>query len=396
MKYTKRSTKTRKNKTRRHRQKGGAKKFTGLTYISSGSEGVVYKTADGRALKIQKSGKINEREITAQRKLTELDLPYFPKLYEKEICLSTVNFETVHKQSLTEFCDDVGPYQYDYVIMELINGKEYPQYLLHKLIATGAWDRKTLSAAELQPIAEEYLNILCKFTFAFYCADKKMFFRHNDFDYKNSLIKDDGTPMIIDFGAASYVGSDNFRGNSPSGQDMLGFIRTTLGGPNLRSAIKKILMTPANYTNGNEMNYIKPERKEIINEYIERYTSITKIIRESPLLRDIWTISQNRNKTILDYIKQLETIKTKSPAGDFNHERSFRALGIPEDEIQKTKNIVSPVLAAPVVAAPRVAAAPANLNSKVRQLVNMGIPEVQARAALAASHGSVERAFNFL
>ena len=389
MKYTKRSTKTRKNRTCRHRQKGGAKKFTGLTYISAGTEGVIYKTADGRALKIQKSGRINEKEITVQRKLTELDLPYFPKLYEKEICLSTVRFDTVHKQSLTEFCDDVGPYQYDYVIMELINGKEYPQYLLHKLMSMGAWDRKTLSDAEVQPIAEEYINILCKLAFAFYCADKKMFFRHNDFDYKNSLIKDDGTPMIIDFGAASFFGSDNFNSDIPSGKDMLGFIRSTLGGSNLRSAIKKILMTPDNYRNGNTMNYIKPEKREKIDEYVTRYSSITKIIRESPLLRDIWRISQNRNKTILDYIKQLEAIKTQSAAGEFNHERSFRALGIPEDEIQKTKNIVSPVLPAPVAAA-------ANLNSKVRQLVNMGIPEANARAALAASRGSVGRAFNFL
>ena len=380
-----RKRKNQKRKTRKHRQRGGANKFTGLTYISSGSEGVVYRTSNGRALKIQKSGKINEREIIAQEKLTEIDIPYFPKLYEKDICISSIDFSTVNKQELTEFCDGTGPYQYDYVVMELINGKEYPQYLLRKLIDMGAWERKILSDEEIALIANEYISILCRLAFAFYCADRKMYFRHNDFDYKNSLIKSDGTPIIIDFGSASFIGSDNFDSNTSSGKDMFGFIRSTIGPSHFKSAIKKMLFTKDNYKNTN-MNYIKNEAKPRMNTSITTYSSILKQLRESYELRGIWSlVSLYREATILDYIYLLETIKTGVPEEAFDFERSFRNLGIPEDEIQRTKDIVPPALP------------PRRQNvSAMNTLISMGFERAAAQQALNATNGNVERSLNIL
>ena len=380
-----RKRKNQKRKTRKHRQRGGANKFTGLSYISSGSEGVVYRTSNGRALKIQKSGKINEREIIAQEKLTEIDIPYFPKLYEKDICISSIDFSTVNKQELTEFCDGTGPYQYDYVVMELINGKEYPQYLLRKLIDMGAWERKILSDEEIALIANEYISILCRLAFAFYCADRKMYFRHNDFDYKNSLIKSDGTPIIIDFGSASFIGSDNFDSNTSSGKDMLGFIRSTIGPSHFKSAIKKMLFTKDNYKNTN-MNYIKNEAKPRMNTSITTYSSILKQLRESDELRGIWSLaSLYRGATILDYIYLLETIKTGVPEEAFDFQRSFRNLGIPEDEIQRTKDIVPPAL-------------PARRQnvSAMNTLISMGFERAAAQQALNATNGNVERSLNIL
>ena len=385
MVFTRRARRYQNRKTRKNKQRGGANKFTGLTYISSGSEGVVYRTSDGRALKIQKSGKINEREIIAQEKLTEIDIPYFPKIYEKDICISSIDFSTVNKQELTEFCDGTGPYQYDYVVMELINGKEYPQYLLRKLIDMGAWERKILSDEEIALIANEYISILCRLAFAFYCADKKIFFRHNDFDYKNSLIKSDGTPIIIDFGSASFIGSDNFDRNTPSGKDMLGFIRSTIGPSHFKSAIKKILFSKNNYKNTN-MNYIKNEAKPQMNTSLSTYSSILKQLRESDELRGIWSLaSLYREANILDYIYLLETIKTGVPEEAFDFQRSFRNLGIPEDEIQRTKGIVSPAL-------------PARRQnvSSINTLISMGFERMVAQQVLNATDGNLQRSINIL
>lgn len=385
MVFTRRARRYQNRKTRKNKQRGGANKFTGLTYISSGSEGVVYRTSDGRALKIQKSGKINEREITAQEKLSEIGIPYFPALYERDICLSTIDFSTVNKEGLTEFCDGTGPYQYDYVVMELIKGKEYPQYLLRKLIDMGAWERKILSDEEIALIANEYISILCRLAFAFYCADRKMYFRHNDFDYKNSLITSDARPIIIDFGSASFIGSDNFDRNTPSGKDMLGFIRSTIGPSHFKSAIKKMLFTKDNYKNTN-MNYIKNESKPRMNTSLSAYSSILKQLRESDELRGVWLLaSLYKEASILDYIYLFETIKTGVPEEAFDFERSFRNLGIPEDEIQRTKGIVPPALA------------PRRQNvSGINTLINMGFERMVAQQVLNATDGNLQRSINIL
>lgn len=295
LKMTKRSAKHMANLHKATTPKAIYPKFRNLQYIASGAEGNTYKTANGKALKLTKTGKFGEHEVRIQERLATLGLPYFPTLYESDAIQNTmsyINYAAKNKTTLKEFGKGTGPYRYEYVVMEYIHGKPIFDYIQEKYNAE----------ATTELIRNELLSIFSKITFALYIAFEVFNYHHNDFHAKNCLIKPDGTPVIIDFGMNTMTTNSKKYLGSGTGEDLREYILHAID--------------PDNYSN----------------------PTIQSIMRTlKPIFRE--TVGRGSQFTIEKTVEGLVKIKTGSYM-PFEYRTSFSELRIPTALIERGERMI--------------------------------------------------------
>ena len=178
-------------------------KFRDLRYLRSGENGNAYLMGNSKLLKLPRTGKLNPKEVFIHDALARLGLPYFPKLYEHGKVLTGMaynNYKNLNKSTITSFGRGVGPYPYDFIVMEYIEGgmpiQDYIQTKYGGLFADG----RVPTIEEKQDILNDFIAIFAKIGFALYVAWKVTNFQHTDLHDKNFLVKPDGTPVILDYG----------------------------------------------------------------------------------------------------------------------------------------------------------------------------------------------------
>ena len=192
------------NRSRRRREeKARLMKFRDLRYLRSGENGNAYLMGNSKLLKLPRTGKLLSKEVFIHDALARLGLPYFPKLYEHGKVLTGMaynNYKNLNKSTITSFGRGVGPYPYDFIVMEYIEGgmpiQDYIQTKYGGLFADG----RVPTEEEKIRIMNDYVTIFAKIGFALYVAWKVTNFQHTDLHEKNFLVKPDGTPVILDYG----------------------------------------------------------------------------------------------------------------------------------------------------------------------------------------------------
>lgn len=181
-------------------------RYQNLTFLGEGAESVVYKTSDNKALKIMKKAEnfMSPTESAIITKIQELNLPNFPKYYLFGKCKSLVDPD----KDTTEFCinDDEGK-EYQYIIMDTIEGEDMMTLFYKTFSRYFISEQIDFQSDDYNNTKEYYiiflLKVCLKIVQVLKDANEKFGFRHNDFDYRNCMIKEDGTPIIIDFGSSS-------------------------------------------------------------------------------------------------------------------------------------------------------------------------------------------------
>jgi hypothetical protein len=304
-------------RNRRAKTMRGGKVFEGLRYISEGAQGATYLTRNNKILKFLKRGETGDEEVKIHSKINELRLPYFPKFikYGKgytndPIINSAPNGITTLLPAFTELFNSNrnGAYEYNYILMEFIkNSKKFPDYISGKIEEIIPGKTRPLTNEEIDVLVDHIIQILCKLTFAFYVAMKVYNFTHKDFHMNNCLIRENGDPVIIDFGGSTLHNNtrlNNIRGGT--GYDVRSFINQMFG--------------EGFYDH--ELKNLRP--------YIMQLRNHPKISR----LLEI-PFGHGRRSTIERIATTLESIQTNSDVRPFDYMRTFTNMGIDKSEIAR-------------------------------------------------------------
>ena len=208
-----------------YNQNGGV--FNNLVYLGQGAESVVFKTEDGKAIKVIKNhaNRISATEQCIMQQLSALESSYFPKVYAIGLCK---NDHPVTEDTKTFCVGSKGAHEYQYILMDAVDGKDmmnifYAKFKTHiQNVAMDANDPDLV--AEIEEFSAMFIRVYAKLAEAFKLAHDGFGFRHGDFDYRNCVIKEDGTPVVVDFGASFLARAES------NCKDMMGFYRSMFGG----------------------------------------------------------------------------------------------------------------------------------------------------------------------
>jgi serine/threonine protein kinase len=258
-------------------QIGGSFLFNDLVFLGEGGETVVYRMKDTkRALKILKIGEGRGKLLEKERNvmLTVSGLPNFPTFYQIGTCRSSIP----PSRETKSFClndDETGGTEYQYIIMTAINGKDMNEIYLNKfrneLIAP--FENTVGLQAKINEFAIFFKSILLKIGKALLHAYREKGFFHSDFDYRNCIITEDGTPYIIDFGQ-STVGPYPTGEPQISCKDLFSFIGIINGSYcNKEDDLRKVIpgITP-------EQQILVTKNCKLIWEQFKRIPLIQEII----------------------------------------------------------------------------------------------------------------------
>lgn len=179
-------------------QSGGV--YSNLKNIGAGTESTIFEMENGKILRIPNDRTIgvNERNIVVF--LISNPLQYFPRFYEIGSCKNS----KIVDSTLKEFCDgdpkETSYYDYNYVIMDKINGKQMYNIFLD-IFKDDVKDKLIVNETKMNEFKKFYISVIKKIIQGFINAKNKMNgFYHTDFGVCNCLITPDGDPVIIDFG----------------------------------------------------------------------------------------------------------------------------------------------------------------------------------------------------
>lgn len=204
--------------------------YTNLQYLGQGAESIVYGMKDGFALKVIKdpSKRISDEERDIMQKLSDLKSPYFPQIKAFGNCKNNIQLD----ERTTRFCvveKEKEETDYQYIVMEIINGKDMMTIFYETFKDYANNERLDLTnlefARKINDFSNYFIEIIKKIVDGLILANKEYKFRHGDFDFRNCLIKEDGTPVIIDFGS-STIGDKSK--DSPECKDITAYIRSIL------------------------------------------------------------------------------------------------------------------------------------------------------------------------
>ena len=192
-----------KNKYLKYKEQIGGT-YSNLVYLGEGAESIVFRMENGRALKIIKdpSKFISDKERDIINKLSTLGSSNFPTIDIIGVCNSLIP----PKPDTKEFCitgsDGV---LYQYIIMDTIKGQDMMNIYYDMFKDYVNQDTPIDFTSETYLRTEnEYINLVLnvslKIIRALKLAHERFCFRHNDLDFRNCLILEDNTPVIIDFG----------------------------------------------------------------------------------------------------------------------------------------------------------------------------------------------------
>lgn len=200
-------------------------KLTGIPEdkdIISSRQDKIYKI-DNDPTKITKifaeDNDTTKKEVLITKSLSDLNLSYFPKFYGSDILNSK-----------------------RYIVIEKIKGKDYRTYVRDNYLSK--------TDMNVDNFVNWYLNFIKQIATALQIALKQICFTHEDFDTKNCMVRDDGTPVIIDFGV-SQLGESNCIKSAESCHDIASFIRTST--------------RLSNYKHENEANFTETEKTNFDN-----------------------------------------------------------------------------------------------------------------------------------
>jgi serine/threonine protein kinase len=303
-----RSERERNRSRRRREEKAGLMKFRDLRYLRSGENGNAYLMGNSKLLKLPRTGKLNPKEAMIHDALARLGLPYFPKLYEYGQVLTTMpynDYRSLNKSTINSFGRGIGPYPYDFIVMEYIQGgmpiQDYIQTKYGGLFVDG---REPTEEEKIR-MMNDYVTIFGKIAFALYISWNVTNFLHTDLHEKNFLVKPDGTPIILDYGRSKvFTNQGKHR------------YRTQTLGTDLGSAIWYSLDSD-NYTIPGLKLFVKNLKKVLFTDLRVGRTA----------------------DSFEDTINKLVKLKTGMQQ-PFTYATSFQTLGVPDDIIVRGKTLL--------------------------------------------------------
>jgi hypothetical protein len=247
--------------------------------------------------------------------------------------------------------------------MDYVKSKQFPDYLEDKIRYLLPLLDRPLTESELTTIINSILKTLGQICFALYIADKVFNYRHRDFNYRNCVIKPDGTPVIVDFGSNKFFSNNN------------------------------IARRTANQNNSGK-NFVK-YKNDIFDpmQYIEAIQPYIRQIRNSEKLSNLINYrtktQENIQPIVLTKISTLiESALTNTPEAEFDYQRTFRTLGVPQQYIdvgaQKIRDRVV------------IVSQENNLESQMDVLRQMGFSNDLIRSAITAHPGNPNAQVNWI
>lgn len=261
-------------------QTGG--NYNNLVYLGQGAESFVFKTEDGKAIKIIKNvaKRINPVEKEVMQRVSDLESPHFPKVHAMGICKN----RTELTRDSTDFCiGSDGSYEYEYILMDIVNGNDmmtlfYKKFKTHlnKVFIDIEDDDINMKVEEFSQLL---MDVIIQLAHVLKSSSDAIGFRHSDFNYGNCIINRENVPVIIDFGQSS-LGQAGILECS----DLIGFFKSIVNGLNCGSRETLSKVFPKLKEEGSE----EPKRL-IIKKNCEE---IMKKVKAHKKIKEVVSLSQ--------------------------------------------------------------------------------------------------------
>lgn len=202
-------------------QSGGANTdLLNIKYIKQGADTILYRIeGTDRVIKIMKTSKFwkdNELDVyleiikrtTFKDKNIDINFPYIYMLGQMNVpnmalineTTTSINLNTIKSDDTIIRC---------FIIMDYINGKSiidiFIFYFQHYINNGVTKDAEYESVKQI--FIDVFLDITKKLIYIFQTTNILFGFRHKDFDFRNCLILEDNTPVLLDFGESSINSS---------------------------------------------------------------------------------------------------------------------------------------------------------------------------------------------